>query len=168
MNLRSKCLGSSKGQFSIEYLVAFVLFASILIYLSFQMAGIIPELYQQSQENLKSLKATSITESLIKTPGNWSGGANSIKYGLADEPYLLNETKTRMFNRTCETDYGLVREGFGLKNTTGFHVTVLGVKDGEVYVDCGVEHIPSGVGVEGVERYGVLNGDIVTLVLKVW
>ncbi|MFP4046089.1 MAG: hypothetical protein ACLFS3_03445, partial [Candidatus Aenigmatarchaeota archaeon] len=80
-------LGQKKGQFSLEYLIAFLLFATVIVYLSFQMSNGLPQMHMQSERNKKLSQAYGITDDLIKTrgsPEDWETQVGNIeKFGLA-------------------------------------------------------------------------------------
>jgi hypothetical protein len=163
--------GKSKGQFSIEYLVAFLLFASVILYLSFQVAGVLPSVRKSSQRNMRISKAHRITEELIRTegyPGNWENIAGDPeKYGLAHRPYVLHKDKVQDFNSSCNSDYELVKEKLGL-NLNDFKIVMYNVSSGTEIIDCGKSRIPKGVSVEEFERYCIFRGYEMRMVLKIW
>lgn len=158
-------LKDESGQFSIEYLISFILFASVLIFLSFQIASTIPGLYTESQSNKLSSNTMAITDSLIRSTGNWTG---DVDYGLATEPNLLDPNKVENFNKSCTRNYTDVRNSFGLSNTTDFNVRLESSDGTNLYIDCTDRRMPSGVQVERVERYTVIEDNIARLVFEIW
>lgn len=161
----------SKGQFSIEYLVAFIIFTSVLLYLSFQIANSLPRLRRASQKNIKLSKAHRITEALIKTPGHpedWEDSGSVERYGLAHQPHNLSLKKVEEFNETCNANYSSVKRKLGL-NLTNFRIALYNVSNNEPFLGCGAERTPEGVSVSEVQRYSTLeNGAIVRMVFEIW
>lgn len=162
----------SKGQFSIEFLVAFIIFTSVLLYLSFQIAGSLPELRRVSDKNVRLSKGHRIMQSLVETPGhpeNWQVSGGVERYGLAYDPQNLSVEKIEEFNETCNENYSSVKESLGL-NLTSFRTSIYNVSTGnKILLDCDGGRIPKGVSTNEIQRYAVLeNGIMVRMVFEIW
>lgn len=165
-------LNQNKGQFSIEYLVAFLLFSSVLIYLSFQVSGVLPKLSGQSRRDILLSKAYRVTGGLIKNPGSptdWNYTGKAERYGLAVEPYELSLDKINEFGNSCNGSYRDVKRKLGL-NRSDFSVAMYNMSSSaqNEIMSCG-QRIPEGVSTENIDRYSVLeNGDTVRMVFNIW
>lgn len=171
-SMKQKGFLKESGQMSIEYLVAFLLFASILLYLSMQVANTIPNLRYRSMRNVKLSKAYRTTGFLIKNPGHpddWETGGNVERYGLALEPYNLSVDKLKEFNSSCNENYTQVKSKLAL-NRSDFEISAFNVSSGNIlYLDCERGHIPGGVIVEKLQRYAALgDGTKTRLVFRIW
>lgn len=163
----------NRGQMSLEYLVAFLLFTSVLIYLSFQVSDVLPKLEAQSRKDILISKASRVTGSLIKNPGNptnWNGsGVEADRYGLAVEPYKLSLDKITDFNTSCNGNYSYTNEKLGL-NSSDFMLIVYNMSSNSEreIIRCG-QRVPEGVSTGSIDRYSCLeNGNIVRMVFKIW
>lgn len=154
----SHCLcREKKGQFSVEYLVAFLMFAIVILYISFQMANVIPDVLLESLSNRKESVATRVMKLLARTPEN----------GFAEKPYQWNKTKLVGFNSSCETHYQTVKSDLGLKDYAGFRINVH--TDSTQWVKCGKVRIPKGVSFGRAQTYGYVKDDKVAKIeVVVW
>lgn len=159
---------SSKGQVTIEYLIALLVFSSILIFLVFQIAHVIPEYRSTSQSNVLDAKAFRITETLVSTPGySVSGGTdwNAVNVGmvgLASKPSVLSQAKITEFNKTCSNSYESTKALMGIDGDFAFRLTTP-----TSFISCG-KRIPAGVTRSTSERYASLNGNWARLTFDVW
>jgi len=108
-----------KGQFTIEYIVSFLLFISIISYIHLSTSKFLPDYITKANSELAFSDAYLISEILINDPGDpidWvSIDDNKVKrIGLSDTTYnktnLLNLTKIKAFCR----NYNFVKEKLGL------------------------------------------------------
>ncbi len=141
-----------------EYLIAFLLFSLVILYVSFQAAGVIPEVVADRGRSRKDSEAHRIVTFLAE--------ADAI---FADEPYLWDEDRMDEFQERCQENYSEVREDFGLEELSGVRIVKFerGTKD-EYYV-CEPPFFPEGVAVGSASRFGYVEGDdIYRLEVTVW
>lgn len=150
-----------KGQFTVEYLIAFIAFALIILYVSFQMASVLPEAFMSSASNKRTSAANRVNNVLVKT-------GNGTIYGLARKPYSLNLTKLQDFNQACNNDYETVKEKLSLEDYAGMRITV--VSNTNDYIQCGKDRIPSGISFGRARSYAYLPAreEITRLEVYVW
>ncbi len=149
-------LQERRGQFSIEYLLAFVLFSIVILYVSFQTASLFPEIFAEREASRKDSMANRIGSHLAEN-----------NRGFARKPYLWSEEKINEFQERCNEDYERVREELGLGKTSGVVVTLSGEEDKSI---CGGPSVPSGVSLGTSRRFGYVEeeDDIKILEVIVW
>lgn len=160
---------NKKGQLNIQYLIAFVLFVTVVIYLVFQISNTIPEYKTKSRKNNLKTEAFRLSEILIKTEGhpkNWSP-SNVRRLGLIVEPYYFNETKVNYLKDMCKNDYQKLRNlmNIGKKDNPSEDFRI--IFSNGIMFSCG-KRTPKGISSVLVERYGYLNGKTATLKLRIW
>ncbi|GEM_PF-2382201 len=151
---------SEKGQFSIEYLIAFVLFSVVLIYVSFEAAGFLPEILMERGRLRKDSEAHRIANFLTES-----------ELGFAEESYLWNQTKVETLENNCENDYDSVLEYLGLDEGSGVRIKRYGYEEGpgEEEVICEGPRVPRGVSLGRTSRFGYIEDDeIYRLEVIVW
>lgn len=157
-----------KGQFNIEYLVSLAIFIVILVFVSSQVAQVVPRLHSESTSNQLDAKGYRITDTLIKTngePDNWeSSTPKSI--GLAKEPYILSDAKITAFKNLCSSNYNLVRSIFGFRPGSDFEITI--ASGDAILMDCG-QRAPANA-IRSVSRRYAVNetGSVVDIIFSVW
>lgn len=158
-----------RGQFNIEYLVALVIFISIIIFLSIQLAQAVPEFHADSVSNRLRAQTFRISDTLMKTPGQpqrWEL-SNASAFGFAERPYLINTTKLASFNTTCLQDYTGTKRTLGLDPRSDFQMRVL--VNGTSAVDCGQKRVPLEAVQMVLRRTGYTNvGELVEMTFAVW
>ena len=137
-----------KGQFSIEYLIAFVLFSIVILYVSFEMAAVLPEILIERTSSRKDSEAQRIASLLATT--NFDGG-------FAEEAYLWNNTRIDNFEDRCENDYYEVLGDLGLSELSGIRIIGRGENIGERYI-CANQPMPSDVSTGTATRFGYIEG----------
>ncbi|MCK4634556.1 MAG: hypothetical protein KAT37_01660 [Candidatus Aenigmarchaeota archaeon] len=154
-----------KGQSSIEYIVAMVIFVIFTIYISFQVANSIPYYHTNSLNNRLHSDCFRITENMLKD--------SKLEYGFAKEPYDLNYTKLYEFNETCNEDptdfenvYKKIKDNMTLEMERDFQLRVY-VNNTFNFI-CGRKYIPSHLIVASIERYAVTNGQPTSIKINVW
>ncbi|HDJ96520.1 MAG TPA: hypothetical protein ENG45_00420 [Candidatus Aenigmarchaeota archaeon] len=109
-----------KGQFTIEYIVAFLLFISIVSYIHLSSSKFLPDYLRLGRNEETFSIAYSISEVLINDPGDppdWLKlrDKDIRRIGLSDENYnkmnLLNLSKITSFCRS----YEFVKEKLGVE-----------------------------------------------------
>ena len=143
-------------------LVAFLLFASILIWISMQMSSTLPYYHGESVSNIHRTQAFQITDMLLKSEDS---------YGLSNgTPYVLDETKMNNFDGQCQNNYVSLVEDLGLNNITNFQLEVEETKtSGDIHIDCRERIIPSTSSPIIVKRYAVTEDkDEVSVVFRIW
>ena len=71
-----------KGQSNMEYIVALIVFVTITIYISFQLAAIFPQYHAKSFSNKITGECYRLSDTMIKD--------SRTPYGFAKEQYELN------------------------------------------------------------------------------
>jgi len=122
-----------KGQFNIEYIFSLIIFISVVTYISIEAANTIPQYHQRSLENRLYAETFMISDILLK----------DSRDGLAISPYELNSTKMIEFNKTCTTDYNVIKGELNLEKERDFQLMVF-VNNSFNFV-CGMKNIPSGI-----------------------
>ena len=158
-----------KGQFNIEYLVALLIFISIIIFLSIQLAQAVPEFHADSVSNRVLAQGYRVTDNLLKTPGQpqrWETSSASA-FGFAERPYLINETKLSAFNSGCIGDYTGTKNTLGLDTRSDFRISAL--LNGTAIIDCGQKRTPLEATQHIIRRTGYTsNGSLVEITFTVW
>lgn len=159
---------SVKGQVTIEYLIALMVFSSILIFLVFQIARSIPEYRATSQSNVLDAKAFRITEIMVTTTGYSISGNpdwNSVDVGmigLASKPNVLSASKISEFNKTCSQSYESTKKILRIYGDFAFRLATP-----TSFISCG-KRIPAGVTRSTSERYAALGGNWARVTFDVW
>ncbi len=152
-------LRNKKGQFSIEYLLAFILFSVVILYVSFQAANVIPGIFAERERSRKESMAHRTGDFLAKNEN-----------GLAEEPYLWTRTKIEDLKETCEQDYGEVKDTMGIVETSGVEIVIYNQTTREKI--CDGPPIPSGVSLGNSVRFGYVkengHGEVHRLEVTVW
>lgn len=158
----------AKGQVTIEYLIALMVFSSILIFLVFQIARAIPEYRSTSQSNVLDAKAFRITEIMVTTTGYSVSGNpdwNSVNVGMvgfASKPGVLSPDKLSEFNKTCSQSYESTKKILGIEGDFAFRFA-----NATMLISCG-KRIPAGVTRSTSERYATLNANWARVTFDVW
>jgi len=104
-----------KGQLTIEYMVTFIAFISLIIFVYFQYSSNIPSFITEINKENSRAKAYQLSELLLNDPGQPSDW-NQIsveRIGLSDQthnkPNLLSLDKIINLNSTCYSDYSRVQ-----------------------------------------------------------
>lgn len=154
-----------KGQTSIEYIVAMIIFVIITLYISFQVASSIPYYHVNSLENRLHSDCLRITENMIKN--------FELEYGFGKEPYELDSVKLGSFNNTCngdpsnfETIYEEIKNNMMLEAERDFQLRIH-VNDSFDFT-CGRKYIPSQLAVATMERYAITDYQSTSISLSVW
>lgn len=146
-----------RGQFSIEYLIAFLLFSVIILYVSFQAAGVLPDILTERARSRKDSEAHRIASFLAEN-----------EKGFAEEPYLWNKTKIEDFKNRCNNDYDDLTASLGLEETSGIRVRRYNGEN--EYEVCEGPTTPSGVTLGLSVRFGYIaeEKEINKLEVAVW
>lgn len=159
----------SKGQFNIEYLVALIIFVSIIIFLSSQLAQAVPQFHTSSMSNRLQAQAFRISDTLVKTPGEpqrWEL-TNASVFGFAESAYLINTTKLAAFNTACLGDYEKTKNTLGFDRQADFKITA--IVNGTFAIDCGQKRTPLEAVQTVIRRTGYTSaGGLVELIFTVW
>ncbi len=153
-------LRKTKGQFSIEYLLAFVLFSIVVLYLSFQASGVLFDVITERSVSRKDSEAHRIADFLAET-----------EEGFASDPYHWDSTKVHSFTNSCDEKYEEVLEDVGLSERSGLRI--IKYKKGEGVGDempvCVGPPVPAGVTLATTSRFGYLEDDgIYKMEVAVW
>ena len=115
-----------KAQLTIEYMISFGVFISLVTYIYLLYSGNIPNFINEvEKEHIRSV-GYQLSELLINNPGwltNWEDGSmNEIKMiGLSNETEnkknLISLNKVKALNDACLSDYYFVQEKLGLNET---------------------------------------------------
>ncbi len=147
---------STKGQFSIEYLIAFLLFSIVILYVSFQAADVLPQILSDRAVSRKDAQAHRIANFMSEN-----------EQGLAEEPYSWNATKLDEWENRCDEEYEEAIKKLGLEEISGVEITRNdGIDDYEV---CSGPPVPSGVSLGHAVIFGYIEGEgINRLEVVVW
>ncbi|MBI5355204.1 MAG: hypothetical protein HZB68_01990 [Candidatus Aenigmarchaeota archaeon] len=157
-----------KGQVTIEYLIALMVFSSILIFLVFEIAHAIPEYRATSQSNVLDSKAFRVAEIMVTTTGYSISGSpdwNAVNVGmigLASKPRVLGISKLSEFNKTCSQSYESTKQILGVEGDFAFRFS-----NASAFISCG-KRIPAGVTRSTSERYVSLGGNWARVTFDVW
>jgi|GEM_PF-2908427 len=154
-----------KGQSQLEYIVAMVIFVTITIFVTLQIAKSVPYYHTNSLENRLNNDCLRISENMIKD--------SKLMYGFAKRPYELNYTKLYEFNDTCDdiSNYDQIKNNMSLEAERDFQLKVQ-VQDssGSTIFSfvCGRKYVPSQSIVATVERHAITDGNSTKIILNVW
>ncbi len=150
---------SKKGQFNIEYLIAFILFSVVILYLSVEAADMFPEVAAERSRFRKESEANRIASFLAETERGFA----------EDTGFLWKQDKINSFEERCNDDYYAVRDGMGLDVVSGFQVSIYEKGSGFGETVCEGPPVPSGVSLGTSSRFGYIDGEgIVKLEVIVW
>lgn len=157
-----------KGQVTVEYLIALLVFSSILIFLVFQVTRTIPEYTSASREDIIESKAFRVSEVMVTTPGSSDSGSpiwdssNVAMVGLAISPNNIDYGKLSEFNKTCFERYERSKTAMGIETDYTFRFT-----NSTTSFSCG-KRSPVGVTKAVIERYVAMNDQWGKITLEVW
>lgn len=149
-----------KGQFSIEYLIAFIIFSIIILYISFQVADFLPEILTERIGTRKESEAERIATFLAETEA-----------GFADKGYLWNERKIDNLRGRCNDDYYEVLEDLGLDDGSGLRIVRYAQGEStDVNWVCVGPRVPEGVSIGTANRFGYIEDkdEIYKMEVVVW
>jgi hypothetical protein len=160
-----------KGQLVFEFIVAVVLFFTIIIFvLNILNADV--SMYTEGYI-IYSLedKAVDTSELLLKTKGAWSG-ATPLSVGLASEWPVLDGTKVSNLDDYCDNNYIDFISKLDLldKPLFGDYNVKFIIETPSDYYEC-VPPLGKGPGnltSANIKRYAVLDGEIATVNVWVW
>jgi len=101
---------SNKGQLSIEYFVAMIIFIFFVVYFLFQMSNLVPEFTGEMESQRIRSEAYQMSEIMINGPGmpsNWNTlpYSQTVLFGLSNQTLnktnLLSSSKINSMNATC-------------------------------------------------------------------
>jgi hypothetical protein len=135
---------STKGQLSIEYFVAMIIFIFFVVYFLFQMSNLVPEFTGEMESQRIRSEAYQISEIMINGPGmpaNWNTlpYSQTVLFGLSNEMLnktnLLSSSKISSMNSTCTS---LGQQAIKSKIYTDLEMSMLIVDrtDGTPRLDC--------------------------------
>jgi len=165
-----------KGQMIFEFIIAAVMFFSIVFYvlnyLNVEVGGYSSDYFVNELEN----KAVQISELLMHNPGIWYTDDNTADViGLSGRYPVINVTKAAMLDTYCNSNYGdfLDKLDMGLSTPYGgklmntmIILNKTNVEDNPL-IECRYE--PENVTFVRVERFGITEeGDVVKLTIGVW
>lgn len=153
-----------KGQVNtLDFLIAVLVYAVVLIFIvGFWFASMM-EIDRMVERNRMDSAAITISDLLIKSPGvpeNWEEGPSGAgTLGLAGSQNVLDPEKVSNFT---SLDYNSSKEVLGVEGDFYFYVEDL---EGNRLYETGLAEL--GEGVVPVMRFGVLEGEIVRMVVVV-
>lgn len=166
-----KMLQEEKGQYSIEFIFAFIVFSILLLYVSVEMSRNLPDYYIESRENVVHTKAHNIVETLLSTERIESNGETQ-KYGLVNERNVINYSFTDQMDSDCSDLEGYldVRDKLGLDETSFFKLLI--EENGNTLVSCDEVDIATDLPNARVERHALnetcKDNEPVRVVMHVW
>jgi len=134
-----------KGQFNIEYLVAFGIFVTLIGYVHLSLTHILPEYILEVRKETTRSDAYLLSEVLINDPGSpadWSDPSTAKRIGLSDDTQnrtnLLLKSK---INNFCSDGYDVVKERIGTDRD--FSILILDKDTGTVFSSCSPAIVPT-------------------------
>lgn len=135
---------STKGQLSIEYFVAMIIFIFFVVYFLFQMSNLVPEFTGEMEGQRIRSEAYQMSEILINSPGipaNWNTlpYSQTVLFGLSNQTLnktnLLSSAKMASIGSTCAS---LGQQSIRSKMYTDLEMSMLIVDrtDGSPRLDC--------------------------------
>jgi len=135
---------SNKGQLSIEYFVAMIIFIFFVVYFLFQMSNLVPEFTGEMENQRIRSEAYQISEIMINSPGmpaNWNAlpYSQTVLFGLSNQTLnktnLLSSAKIVSMNSTCVS---LGQQAIQSKFYTDLEMSMIIVDrtDGSPRLDC--------------------------------
>ncbi len=159
--------------FSYDLVFALLIVGFMIWYVMSASNALAAKVDYVEKENRMSEVAQSALDQLTESPGdpsNWSGfGANSI--GLAESKGVLDSSKVQKLVSLAGTEGGYenARAMLSMNRQGGaflFNLKVLG-PDGEKLSSLGPKE-PSGISVASTSRTMLMDGKVVTVLLKTW
>lgn len=135
---------SKKGQLSIEYFVAMIVFIFFVVYFLFQMSNLVPEFTGEMEGQRIRSEAYQMSEILVNSPGmppNWNSlpYQQTVLFGLSNQTLnktnLLSSSKMASMGATCAS---LGQQAIRSKMYTDLEMSMLIVDrtDGSPRLDC--------------------------------
>ena len=135
---------STKGQLSIEYFVAMIIFIFFVVYFLFQISNLVPEFTGEMEVQRIRSEAYQISEIIINSPGmptNWNTlpYQQTVLFGLSNQTFnktnLLSSSKMASMGSTCAS---LGQQAIRSKLYTDLEMSMLIVDrtDGTPRLDC--------------------------------
>ncbi len=133
-----------KGQMSIDYIIAIVIFFFFVVYFLWQVTNVIPRYLQQIEEQRIRSEAYQISELILNDagqPNNWDQLAYSqiVRIGLSDhniqKTNVINAAKAAALNTFCSTQ-GQQALRTMMRTDLQFSIFLVDRGDGTTYVTC--------------------------------
>lgn len=169
-----------KGQFTIEFIVAVVVFLALMVYSLTFVTYIVPNFQSEHQSNLLKSKAYQISELLLFDSGLWDG-TKFVRVGLASDYYMLNYTKMNWLNSECASHYeDYLLPSLGLKGNKvingivvpmNYYIKIVISNSTKTIVNCGpdVKYLYNDTTTVNIVRYAVdENMDVTKITLRLW
>jgi len=130
-----------KGQFNVEYLTAFGIFALVMLYSYTSISNFIPAYLQRVEEQKVKADAFYLSEVLLNDPGeppNWLDPQLASRIGLLDEKSMLtNVLSLEKVKSFCSKGVEVVKQKTGMDED--FVVILIDKDPGNVFgtITCG-------------------------------
>lgn len=155
-----------KGQFVFEFLIAGVIFFTVVLYMMNFLNVNVSDFHAKFYMDKLQSKVLQISEILINEKSPLS---------LVESPHLFNISKIANFESYCNDNYSLLRKDFDLVEKTDYgerfhniNITLV-TESGNFILNCG-NTIPAGTEKGEIERLGILNenNELLKLRVVVW
>ena len=163
-----------KGQMVFEFIIATVLFFSIVFYV-LNFLNTQTEIYSADYlTNELQSKGFQISEMLVHNQGIWYDDGSASVIGLSNKWPILNSTKINMLEDYCLNHYDELLEKLDMEMATPYGTRFMKIvieinetgTENEI-MKCGYE--PQNITVVRVERYGITEEDkILRISVGVW
>lgn len=156
------------GQMIFEFIVASILFFTIIFYVIGFVSGSVTVASTDLQSNIIESKAVQISEIIVRTPGKWEVGI-PISAGLVSDsrgwPFLSSQ-KIQNLGSYCGPGHDALRSSFGLMDVGGYgrsyELSIRITRGNTTILDCGA--VREGEMEAAVRRFGVAeNGDLLAV-----
>lgn len=159
-----------KGQLVFEFIIAAIVFVGIVVFVLNILSTNVSTFNQDYESSNLESKAIAASEALLKTPSG---------IGIAESWPVLKYDSVDAFNATCNQTAGTYTEiltGLNLVDAPGFGAYRVTVDGKTALTGRGILHcrppsgpaIPENVTAATVERFAILNGELVALNVWVW
>lgn len=167
-----------KGQFSVDYYVAIVVFIFFVVYLFFQLMKTIPTYLSEVNTQILKSEAYQISELLMNDfgePQDWYNKLDSMdlikRIGLSDElqkkTNLLSLQKINSLNTVCNSENGYNRVKSWINTEYNFLITLTDKITNQVLLSCSSEQEPAKTKID-VRRFVAFENSYGELILQLW
>ncbi len=145
-----------KGQLNLEFMISISIFIIVISYVTINSISTLPDLHQQTKSNSLRTKIYQMSELLLF----------DSRIGLSTgEPYTLDQAKINSLQSLC-SDYQAFKDKFSVDHTMDIQLNIM--QNGASVLDCHPE-IVSGMRSEfSLKRFGILDGEIAQIDIKVF
>lgn len=153
-----------------EFVVAAVLFFSIVFYIINILDSNVAAFSRESGRNVLQSDAVQISEILLTSRGKWNG-SDVIIPGISGGWPVVEKDKIQKLNLSCRNNYTRLRKKLGLGENTRFgnlkQVKIRITQNETLLLDCGPKRTPKESG--SIDRFAVSEqGKLLRVQVEVW